>query len=47
MNEKEILTKNERVKAFVRHIFINQQFLFSLNAATKKPYKITMLKLGD
>ena len=37
--------ENERVQASVGHVFINQHFLLSLNAATKKLYKISVLKL--
>ena len=42
-----IQTENEGVQAFVRHVFINQHFFFLLNAASKKLYKISVLKLGN
>ena len=43
----EIQTKNEGVQAVIRHVFIHQHFLFSLNVTTKKLNKVPMLKLGN
>jgi hypothetical protein len=40
-------TKNEGIQAFVWQIFVNQQFLISPNAATKKSDEISVLQFGN
>ena len=40
----ESQTKNEQVQAFVGHVFIDQHPFSTIDAASKKLYKISVLK---
>ena len=41
-----LLTKNEEVQTFIRHILIYQYLFISFNAAAQKSNKIVVLELG-
>jgi hypothetical protein len=40
----KVLTKDKEVQAFIWHIFIDQTFFLSFNAASYKPNQICMLQ---
>jgi hypothetical protein len=45
IEREKSITKKDLIKAFVRYIFINKQFLLALQANTKKYDNIFVLKL--